>query len=151
MPERSVQGPAGCGEAPVREDAGAGAAGKRVRREWGSWGAGSRGAEGTVTADDTGAAIKQAADRIAALGESGPRLAPDPVNLPMIRHWVQAMGDTNPVYTDAEVAERSVHGGLVAPPEMTQVWTMRGLLPAGGDPAAREGLVGHEDLVGRED
>ena len=105
-----------------------------------------------MTADDTGAAIKQAADRIAALGESGPRLAPDPVNLPMIRHWVQAMGDTNPVYTDAEVAERSVHGGLVAPPAMTQVWTMRGLQPSGGeDPAAREGSAGREDPADRED
>ena len=105
-----------------------------------------------MTADDTGAAIKQAADRIAALGESGPRLAPDPVNLPMIRHWVQAMGDTNPVYTDAEAAERSVHGGLVAPPAMTQVWTMRGLQPSGGeDPAAREGSAGREDPADRED
>ncbi len=95
-----------------------------------------------MTADDTGAAIKQAADRIAALGESGPRPAPDPVNLPMIRHWVQAMGDTNPVYTDADVAARSVHGGLVAPPAMTQVWTMRGLRPAGGeDPGDPLGLM----------
>jgi uncharacterized protein len=93
-----------------------------------------------VTSEDTGAAIKQAADRIAALGESSPRPAPDPVNLPMIRHWVQAMGDTNPVYTDAGAAARSVHGGLVAPPAMTQVWTMRGLQPAGG-----------EDSVGREE
>jgi uncharacterized protein len=80
-----------------------------------------------VTADDTRSAIKQAADRIAALGESSPRAGPDPVNLPMIRHWVQAMGDTNPVYNDADAAARSVHGGLVAPPAMTQVWTMRGL------------------------
>jgi uncharacterized protein len=95
-----------------------------------------------VTSEDTGAAIKQAADRIAALGESSPRPAPDPVNLPMIRHWVQAMGDTNPVYTDAEMAERSVHGGLVAPPAMTQVWTMRGLPPAGGEePADPLGLM----------
>jgi uncharacterized protein len=95
-----------------------------------------------VTSDDTGAAIEQAADRIAALGESGPRPAPDPVNLPMIRHWVQAMGDTNPVYTDAGAAARSVHGGLVAPPAMTQVWTMRGLQPAGGeDPADPLGLM----------
>ena len=81
--------------------------------------------------------IRQAAAGVAAAGESGPRPAPDPVNLPMIRHWVQAMGDTNPVYLDAEFAARSVHGGLVAPPAMAQVWTMRGLQPAeddGGDP-----------------
>ena len=43
--------------------------------------------------------IEQAAARLAARGESAPRCAPDPVNLPMIRHWVQAIGDTNPVYT----------------------------------------------------
>jgi uncharacterized protein len=79
------------------------------------------------------AAIRDAAARIAALGECRPRLAPDPVNLPMIRHWVEAMGDANPVYTDAEPAARSVHGGLVAPPAMVQVWTMRGLRPAGGE------------------
>ena len=81
--------------------------------------------------------IRQAAAGVAAAGESGPRPAPDPVNLPMIRHWVQAMGDTNPVYLDAEFAARSVHGGLVAPPAMAQVWTMRGLQPAednGADP-----------------
>ena len=95
-----------------------------------------------MTADDTGAAIRQAAARLAALGESGPRPAPDPVNLPMIRHWVQAMGDTNPVYTDAGAAARSVHGGLVAPPAMTQVWTMRGLRPADGeDPGDPLGLM----------
>ena len=86
-----------------------------------------------MCADDAGAAIRQAAARIVALGESGPRAAPDAVNLPMIRHWVQAMGDTNPVYTDAGAAARSVHGGVVAPPAMTQVWTMRGLRPAGGE------------------
>ena len=86
-----------------------------------------------MTAGDAGAVIRAAADRIAALGESSPRPAPDAVNLPMIRHWVQAMGDTNRVYTDAAAAARSVHGGLVAPPAMAQVWTMRGLAPAVGD------------------
>ena len=91
---------------------------------------------------DTGPAIRQAAARIAALGESAPRAAPDAVNLPMIRHWVQAMGDTNPVYTDAGAAARSVHGSLVAPPAMTQVWTMRGLRAAGGeDPGDPLGLM----------
>ena len=83
--------------------------------------------------DDAGAAIREAAARIAATGESGSRSAPDPVNLPMIRHWAEAMGDTNPAYLDAEFAAASVHGGLVAPPAMVQVWTMRGLRPAPGD------------------
>jgi len=76
------------------------------------------------------AAIIQAAARIAAAGESGPRAGRDPVNLPMIRNWTEAIGDANPVYADAEAAARSVHGGLVAPPAMAQVWTMRGLHPA---------------------
>jgi uncharacterized OB-fold protein len=56
--------------------------------------------------------------------------ARDPVNLPMIRNWAEALGDANPVYTDSEFAAGSVHGGLVAPPAMAQVWTMRGLHPA---------------------
>jgi uncharacterized OB-fold protein len=74
-------------------------------------------------------AIRAAAQRIAAAGESSPRAARDPVNLPMIRNWAEAIGDANPVYTDAGAAERSGHGGLVAPPAMAQVWTMRGLHP----------------------
>jgi uncharacterized OB-fold protein/acyl dehydratase len=60
---------------------------------------------------------------------------PDPVNQPMIRHWVEAIGDDNPVYTDADAAAASVHGGIVAPPVMLQAWVMRGIAPrpsAGG-------------------
>ena len=54
--------------------------------------------------------------------------------MPAIRNWTDAIGDTNPLYTDAEFAARSVHGELVAPPAMVQVWTMPGLQPppAGG-------------------
>ena len=68
-------------------------------------------------------------DRLRALvGAAGiPDVARDPVNLPMIRHWCDAMGDANPVYTDAERAAKSVHGGLVAPPAMLNAWTMPGL------------------------
>ncbi|CAB4863420.1 unannotated protein [freshwater metagenome] len=52
-------------------------------------------------------------------------VAPDDVNVPMVRHWCQAMGDTNPVYLDETAAAASVHGGLVAPPTMLQAWVMR--------------------------
>lgn len=45
------------------------------------------------------------------------RPADDPVNVPMIRHWVSAMGDTNPRY---------LAGDGVAPASMMQAWTMRG-------------------------
>jgi uncharacterized protein len=84
------------------------------------------------------AVIRQAAARIAAAGESRPRRARDPVNLPMIRNWAEAIGDANPVYTDAAAAARSVHRGLVAPPAMAQVWTMRGPHPAAAHRAAAE-------------
>jgi uncharacterized OB-fold protein/acyl dehydratase len=71
--------------------------------------------------------ITEAAEKIAAQGESAPRLARDPVNQAMVNNWVEALGDDNPVYTDASFAESSVHKGLVAPPAMAQVWTMNGL------------------------
>ena len=73
--------------------------------------------------------ITEAERRVAAGGESPPRPARDPVNLPMIRNWVEAIGDTNPIYTDAAAAVAAGHDGPVAPPAMVQVWTMRGLHP----------------------
>ncbi len=77
--------------------------------------------------EDTAARIRAAAERIMAAGQSNPRRARDPVNLPIIENWIEAIGDTNPVYTDAAFAAASLHGGLVAPPMMAQVWTMVGL------------------------
>ena len=52
----------------------------------------------------------------------------DPVNRAMIRHWCEAIGDANPVYTKREAAESSVHGGVVAPPTMLGAWIMRPLV-----------------------
>ena len=57
----------------------------------------------------------------------GPYKSWDPVNQAMIRHWCEAMSDSNPVYTDPAFAAASVHGGIVAPPTMMQAWTMRGV------------------------
>ena len=48
--------------------------------------------EETVTVDP----IVAATDPIKARGKSPARPAPDPVNAPMIRHWAEAIGDTNP-------------------------------------------------------
>jgi uncharacterized OB-fold protein/acyl dehydratase len=73
--------------------------------------------------------------------ESEPWRARDPVNQPMIRHWCDAVGDRNPVYTDPELAARSRFGGIVAPPTMLQAWTMPGLVPAQSSPA-RGGPLG---------
>src|SRR5262245_47044041 len=52
----------------------------------------------------------------------------------MIRHWCDAVGDANPVYTDPEAAAASGHGGIIAPPAMLQAWTMRGLDRTPGPP-----------------
>jgi uncharacterized OB-fold protein/acyl dehydratase len=68
------------------------------------------------------AAIREAATRLAASGDSRPRAARDPVNLPMIRNWLEALGgpggDPDPE---------------TAPPGMIQVWTMPGLHGVRGD------------------
>lgn len=53
--------------------------------------------------------------------------ARDPVNLPTIRNWCDAMSEANPNFTDPDVAESGPHAGLVAPPAMLNVWTMAGL------------------------
>jgi len=84
--------------------------------------------------NDSSAAILVAAQKVRAAGPGAPRLARDPVNLPSIRNWTDAIGDANPLYTDEAFAAASVHGELVAPPAMIQVWTMPGLQPqaAGG-------------------
>jgi len=86
-----------------------------------------------MTGDEASALILAAADKVKAAGPGSPRLARDPVNVPAIRNWTDAIGDANPVYTDAEVAARSIHRGLVAPPAMVQVWTMPGLQPQAAD------------------
>lgn len=59
------------------------------------------------------------------IGRQGARMAaPDPVNAAMIHHWRQVMGDGNRAYWDAAFAARSRFGQVIAPPAMTQVWTM---------------------------
>jgi uncharacterized OB-fold protein len=56
--------------------------------------------------------------------EPGPlRVGRDPVNLPMVHHWCQALDDRNPAYLDEDCAA-STRGHLIAPPGMLQTWTM---------------------------
>ncbi len=71
--------------------------------------------------------IRERVAQVKAAGKSKPRAGRDPVNQPMIHHWVDAMGDTNPVYVDEAAARAAGHPGIVAPPAMIQVWTMVGL------------------------
>jgi len=63
----------------------------------------------------------------------------DPVNEPMIRHWCEAMGDTNPAYEGPDA---------VAPPTMLQVWTMGGLSGHAGRSDAYDELLGLLDDAG---
>jgi len=71
--------------------------------------------------------IQRAAERVKAEGKSKPRAGRHPVNQPMVEHWLDAMGDTNPIYVDEGAAKAAGHPGVVAPPAMIQVWTMFGL------------------------
>ena len=68
--------------------------------------------------------IREAAARLLAAGESRPRLARDPVNLPMIRNWLEALGGAGGADPDTDPT---------APPAMIQVWTMPGLHGVRGD------------------
>jgi uncharacterized protein len=70
-------------------------------------------------------AIRSAAERLTAAGDSAPRLARDPVNQPMIRNWLEAIGDPA-VPSGQECAD-------TAPAAMIQVWTMPGLHGTRGD------------------
>lgn len=55
--------------------------------------------------------------------------AVDAVGPQMIRKWVEVMHDRNPAYTDAQWAEGSRYGSIVAPAAMMQVWSMAPLWP----------------------
>ena len=92
--------------------------------------------------------IQQAAERIKSAGKSKPRKARHPVNQPMIDHWLDAIGDRNPIYTDEAAARAAGHPGVVAPPAMIQVWTMVGLggTRSDDDPLGR--IIGMFDEAG---
>jgi acyl dehydratase len=81
---------------------------------------------GGAMTDETSAEFRAQLDAYVGqpTGSGGPAPAPDEVNLPMIRHWVDAIDDQNPVYLDAEFAAKTRFGGIVAPPAMLQTWTM---------------------------
>jgi len=81
-----------------------------------------------VSAEDT---IRAAAARLTAAGDSRPRAARDPVNLPMIRNWTEVIDPNG----------RDDRG--TAPPAMIQVWTMPGLhaVRAGDDPLGQMSQV----------
>ncbi len=83
-------------------------------------------------------AIRAAADRIAAAGDSEPRLGRDPVNLPMIRNWLEALAAPGASADQGAPQDARPDCPDTAPPAMIQVWTMPGLhgARAGDDPLA---------------
>ncbi|MCK2212861.1 OB-fold domain-containing protein [Actinomadura sp. ATCC 31491] len=82
--------------------------------------------------------LHELAAKQAALGELRGTPAADPVNVPMIRHWLAAMGDENPVYLER---------GL-APPAMAQVWTMPGLRATAKDRSPVDDLMNALNAAG---
>lgn len=96
-----------------------------------------------------------AADRATLLAEAqsfvgGPpgeaRRGRDPVNLPMVHHWCQALGDANPAYLDEQWAAASRRGHLIAPPGMLQTWTMDA--PRDGAPGSNDEVLRRLDAAG---
>lgn len=79
---------------------------------------------------------------------SKPALARDPVNLPMIRRWCEAMGETNPIYVDEAAARAAGHPGIVAPPAMLDVWAMAPYRPGGRAPEEAMGVLSLFDEAG---
>ncbi len=53
--------------------------------------------------------ILAAAEEIKAAGKSKPRKGRHPVNQPMIDHWLDAIGDRNPIYVDDNAARAAGH------------------------------------------
>jgi acyl dehydratase len=83
--------------------------------------------------------VREKLERYVGQAIGPPSVAPDPVNVPMIRHWVDALDDKNPVYLDEAFAETTRFGGIVAPPAMLQAWSMprpriEGIAERGGAP-----------------
>ena len=91
-----------------------------------------------------GSATQELLDEARTFLGAGPgplRVGRDPVNLAMVHHWCQALGDTNPAYLDPDHAAASSRGELIAPPGMLQTWTMDaprdGVAPGSNDEVMR--------------
>ncbi|MFD8501430.1 bifunctional MaoC family dehydratase N-terminal/OB-fold nucleic acid binding domain-containing protein [Streptomyces sp. NPDC002387] len=92
-------------------------------------------ARSTTAGQGPAARLRTYAGRPAAVAGVGR----DPVNAPMIRHWCEVLGDTNPAYTGPDA---------IAPPTMLQVWTMGGLSGHAGRTEAFDELLGLLDEAG---
>lgn len=55
-----------------------------------------------------------------------PRVSRYAVNEAMIRNWVEAHDDLNPVYVDRQAAQDTGRGDIICPPAMVTTWVMQG-------------------------
>jgi uncharacterized OB-fold protein/acyl dehydratase len=82
------------------------------------------------------------------------RRALEPVNRAMIRHFVEATGDENPIYLDETAARATGRDGIVAPGPMLSTWVMAGykahtaMLEKGPVDSAMARLLGLLDEAG---
>lgn len=72
-----------------------------------------------------------------------PKKSTDDVNVAMIRHWAELMGEQSVIYFDQQSASLTAKGGIVAPPSMLQVWAMEGY-PMAASPAQDEQRALHQ-------
>jgi len=105
--------------------------------------------------DDSVDPVREELEKFIGKPMGPPAVAPEAVNIPMIRHWVDALDDRNPVYLDESRASESRFGEVVAPPAMLQTWTMpspiiEGIAERGGAPTAMksENVVSALDAAG---
>ncbi|WP_017593331.1 MaoC family dehydratase N-terminal domain-containing protein [Nocardiopsis potens] len=68
------------------------------------------------------------------LGREYPSPEPYEVTRGKIREFAEAIGDANPVYTDAEAARKAGHPDVVAPPTFPIILSMAGAGQAVTDP-----------------
>lgn len=55
-----------------------------------------------------------------------PRVARYAVNAAMIRNWVEAHDDDNPIYIDRDAARATGRSDIICPPAMITTWVMQG-------------------------
>jgi uncharacterized protein len=73
-------------------------------------------------------------------------ISQDCVNVAMVRHWVEAMGDHNPVHVDRRAAQATGRSDIVAPATMVQAWTMVGYRATVSPDAERPDVAGARAL-----
>lgn len=71
-------------------------------------------------------ALQERIDEFVGVEAEPPRVARYAVNDAMIRNWVEAHDDYNPVYVDREAARATGRRDVVCPPAMICTWVMAG-------------------------